>query len=165
MSTHSPIVWMLLLFVPLVVWMVVKSRSRPGMHVDTSSQPWAAAISRTQASIPTLRQLFADGGAPIDVKFPLQNSKGEVEHVWGELLALSDETFTADLRTPMLRGRPISEAPFQIPLAALEDWQVELPDGRIRGGFTTQLEISLAREQGRAIPAHIESMARRFVDL
>lgn len=165
MDIPWPLVWMLLLCVPLIAWMVVKSRARPGMQVDTTSQPWATAIARTQASVPTLRELFADGGSPIDVKFPLQNSKGETEHVWGELQTLSEETFTADLRTPMRRGRPMSQPPFELPIAALEDWQVELPDGRIRGGFTTQLEISLARQQGHAIPAHIESMARRFVDM
>jgi hypothetical protein len=40
-----------------------------------------------------------------------------------------------------------------------------LPDGRIRGGFTTQLMISMAREAGAAPPAQISAMEGRFVDV
>lgn len=62
------------------------------------------------------------------------------------------------------RRQRISSPPFRLPLSALGDWQVERRDGRIRGGFTTQLEIALARRDGRHIPDHIANMEKRFVD-
>lgn len=161
--------WALILLVLLVFSMILllarRSRqSHAGSYVDTSQPAWIEAVARARAAVPVLRELVAAREAPVDVKYALQNSAGDTEHVWGELLELADDEFCANLRTPLLRGRLVSSPPFRLPLSALEDWQAELPDGTIRGGFTTQLEIALARRDGRHIPDHIANMEKRFVD-
>jgi len=117
-----------------------------------------------QASIPLLRDLHRSGQYSVGVKYPLLNSHGEREHVWGELLQLSDDSLVASLETPLRRGRPTSDPPFTVPLADLADWQVQLPDGAIRGGFTTRLDIILARQKGLRLPVHMREMEGRFVD-
>ena len=98
------------------------------------------------------------------VKFRLQNDVGEMEHVWGELQKISDRSFTASLATPLVGGKAASPPPYELPLTALEDWQIELPDGSIRGGFTTQAQIALTREAGGRLPPHVASLEGRFID-
>lgn len=165
MEISWPLIALILLVVSFVVLLTIKSRaSRAGAYIDTSQPAWIEAVAKARAAVPTLRELFAQREAPVDVKYSLQNSAGDTEHVWGELLELADDEFSADLRTPLIRGRLVSPPPFRLPLSALEDWQVELPDGRIRGGFTTQLEIALARRDGRHVPDHVANMEKRFVD-
>jgi|SRR5688572_24881095 len=165
MENPWALIALFLLVVSLVVLLARRSGgSRAGSYIDTSQPAWIDAVARARAAVPVLRELFAAREAPVDVKYALQNSAGDTEHVWGELLELADDEFCANLRTPLLRGRLVSSPPFRLPLSALEDWQAELPDGRIRGGFTTQLEIALARRDGRHIPDHIANMEKRFVD-
>jgi hypothetical protein len=109
-----------------------------------------------------LRQLHREVSEPILVKYAISSSAGDIEHGWGELLKLDDTTFRATLEASMIRGEPVSAPPFDLPHSALEDWVVTLSDGLIRGGFTTQAEIQLAKPQGIPLPNHIASMHGSF---
>ena len=165
MSTLSFVAIMVLVVAPFAVWFVIRARPNPpGNFVDTTSAEWQQAVEKAQASIPTLRELFGSGQYHVGVKYPLLNSHGEREHVWGELLELSEDSLLATLDTPLRRGRPASAPPFRTQLTEVADWQVQLPDGKIRGGFTTRLDIRLARQNGQRIPPHILVMEGNFVD-
>jgi hypothetical protein len=154
-----------LVVVAAVIWLVVKSRREPfGAFIDFSKPPWSEAKAKAQESVPLLRELHVVHAGAIMVKYPLKNGRGEQEHVWGSLLTLKERTFSATLDTPLREGKPLTLPPFEVDIAELEDWQLELPDGSIRGGFTTRLDIQLAQAQGRPIPDHILSMVDRFVD-
>jgi hypothetical protein len=142
-----------------------RARTRKGAYIDRDSPMWSEAAAKARGSVPVLRELFAAKAGPVAVKYPLASSGGDTEHVWGELLAIDQTTFRATLETPMLAGSPAIPGPYQLPLSALEDWQVTLPDGTIRGGYTTQVEIALARQAGRPIPRHIADLEGRFADV
>lgn len=144
---------------------MTRSQAKRGTYVDPSSPDWHEATARAQASIALLRELHASGRAPVWVKYPLTNAKGETEHVWGELQQIDDILFRATLETPLIGGAPSTSPPYELGLSALEDWQVEMPDGSIRGGFTTQVEIAMARKNGRHVPSHAARMEGRFVDI
>ena len=116
-------------------------------------------------TIPTLRELHASSQQPAWVKYAIANAAGETEHVWGELQVIDTTSFRATLETPLRGGAPNDRPPFTLPLSVLEDWQLQLPDGRIRGGFSTQAEIALARRTGQPIPGHVAAMEGRFVDV
>ncbi|MCA9736888.1 MAG: hypothetical protein R3E98_17180 [Gemmatimonadota bacterium] len=147
-----------------VVWWSGSRREPPGAFEDMTSPPWSDAIAKARGSVPTLRELFPAHRGRIAVKFPLQTSRGELEHVWGELLELGQDSFVAGLDTPPRRGKPVGRPPYTLALSELEDWQLEMPDGAIRGGYTTRLDLERARERGQAIPDHILAMESRFVD-
>lgn len=158
----------LLLAVALVVLILVlvgaRRRPRKGLLVDRHDPIWVAAMEKARATVPVLRELFQSGLGPIGVKYPLPNTAGESEHVWGELQALEQDYFVATLATPMRRGRPASSPPYTMPLSTLEDWQLILEDGTVRGGFTTQADIETAIASGQSIPDHVRERQGRFVD-
>ena len=158
------------LFLALAVATVVihfvakKYVARRGMYVQPTSPLWVEATQKARATIPLLAQLHAESVGPIAVKYPLTNDRGQVEHVWGELLSIDTSVFAAALETPLLYGKPENTTHSGVPLASLEDWQVQLPDGRIRGGFTTQAEITMSKKAGRLLPEHVSAMEGHFVD-
>lgn len=135
-----------------------------GVMIDPDSKEWQDAINKAQESLPALRDLYHSSREPILIKYAMASSTGEMEHVWGELQNLEQSHFRVTLETPMLSGDPASRPPYRLPLSAIEDWVAHLSDGSIRGGFTAQTEIALAKHQGIPLPEHIASMEGRFCD-
>lgn len=135
-----------------------------GVFVDPDSEEWRQALIKARKSIPTLMVLHRSTDEPVLVKYAIPSTNGELEHVWGELEQIDATRFRATLETPLIGGDPVSEPPFELPIAAMEDWVVNLPDGSIRGGFTTQVEIQTAKLRGLPLPDHIAAMDGRFCD-
>ncbi|MFN7844353.1 MAG: hypothetical protein ACK5N9_21755, partial [Pirellula sp.] len=98
------------------------------------------------------------------VKYELKTSEGTTEHVWGELQFLGEDSFRATLETPLVAGEPIDDITEGMPLSALEDWVVTLPDGTVRGAFTMQVELEVAKREGLPLLPHIAAMDGRFCD-
>ena len=162
---HSVASLLIYLAVGLLAVIAVRwIRAKRGSPIDPNSSAWQHATSRAQSTMHLLEQLWSERPQGIWVKFPLLNKQGDREHVWGELESIGAESLTAKLATPLLRGGPTAGTTCTVARADLEDWQAELQDGRIRGGFTTQAELALAKQSGRPIPAHIKAMEGRFVD-
>jgi hypothetical protein len=111
-----------------------------------------------------MRRLHETHGSDLFVKYPLIAKNGEVEHVWGPLLESTHELLKVGLATPPGGGLK-DEPPFTIASSDLEDWQLVLPDGKVRGGFTTQAQIALTLRSGWAPPDHVKQMEGKFVDV
>jgi uncharacterized protein YegJ (DUF2314 family) len=143
------------------------ARSRRRMHgvtpIDVSDPRWSEAIDRARSTIEEMRSLFANRDADMYVKYPLVTKSGSIEHVWGKLLELSSQDMKVTLETQPIEA-PRTLPPFSIPVSDMEDWQLVLADGRIRGGFTTQAQIAIGRESGSKLPQHISELDGRFVD-
>jgi hypothetical protein len=50
----------------------------------------------------------------------------------------------------------------EVRAAEIEDWQVELEDGTIRGGFTTLAQAEIAKREGQSVPSHVRDMLARI---
>jgi hypothetical protein len=134
-----------------------------GSFVAPDDQTWADAVRRARATIPQMLSLHA-AGRELWVKFPFTPADGAREHVWGRVIRLSGETLHVTLETPLRGHRGPAPGELTVPFSDLEDWQVELPDRTVRGGYTTRAEIALARREGRRLPPHIADMQPRFRD-
>ena len=134
-----------------------------GSFVKPDDPLWSAATARARETVSDMRQLHTNGQLVL-VKFPFQTNTGGREHVWGSVMALSGDSVRVNLETLPRQHRGSAPGELTVPLAELEDWQVEMPNGSIRGGFTTRAEIEIARREKRPVPAHIADMERRFID-
>jgi uncharacterized protein YegJ (DUF2314 family) len=95
------------------------------------------------------------------VKFRLRTVTGDIENVWGDLLALDGEHATVSLRTPPVGKTDVRDARMMVPVADIVDWQVMLADGSLRGGFTQQATFRIIeRDRGRLPPKFAEQLAR-----
>jgi uncharacterized protein YegJ (DUF2314 family) len=122
------------------------------------------AMKRARLELPLLRQLFKTHPRDTSVKFAFLTDTGETEHLWGELLELQEETFKARVNTPPVTHKGKFEKAQQHPVSAIEDWQVEQRDGRIRGGFGYQVLFYRTKEKLGRLPEELAAHQGRFAD-
>lgn len=145
----------------LLMQKVVGSR---GIFIDPDSIEWKNALSKAHSTLTILRELCeADAGFGW-VKYGIKTTEGTTEHVWGELQFLGEDSFSATLETPPVTGKPFNDMTERLPLSALDDWMVMLPDGSVRGAFTIQVELEIAKREGLPVMPHIAAMDGRFRD-
>lgn len=123
------------------------------------------ATQKARESLPTLRQLFKQFPRDSMVKFAFRSGDGPDEHLWGVLLELTEATFKARVVTPPVAGSAKVQDVRQGAVSQIEDWQVELADGRIRGGFSTLVAFSRTKEQLGRLPEEMAKHEARFIDL
>jgi hypothetical protein len=148
----------------LWAWSRQRGKSQTGRPVDTNDPLWLSAIAAARASQDEMRRLHELHSSELFVKYPLVAKNGEVEHVWGPLLESTPHTLKVGLATPPVGGLRAAP-PFAIASSELEDWQLVLPDGKVRGGFTTQAQIALTLKSGWAVPDHVKQLQGKFVDV
>jgi hypothetical protein len=144
-------------------WIRQRQRTRV-TAIDPKSAEWQAAVSRARATLPLLRELFPAHPEQTLVKVAVATASGSREHVWAQLRELGPETLTATIVTAVLDPPSGAEKGLVFSLAELEDWHVLLPDGRIRGSFTTQAQIQVCRATGQRIPRELRGIEGRLVD-
>lgn len=130
---------------------------------DISDPRWTEAVARARSTLPEMRVLYETWASEMYVKYPVNTTAGTIEHVWGRLLSLSADEMIVSLETRPTHA-PVSSEPFVVPVSDLEDWQLVLPDERIRGGFTTRAQIEIAQATGTSIPSQLAELEGRFVD-
>jgi hypothetical protein len=147
----------------LWAWARNRGRLRVVTAVDVTDARWSEAIARARSTLSEMRSLHDAWASEMHVKYPLKTKTGSIEHVWGRLISLSANEMTVSLETQPIEA-PVDAAPFTVPVSDLEDWQLVLPDGRIRGGFTTRAQIEIAKASGAPVPSHVSELEGRFVD-
>lgn len=135
-----------------------------GTFIDPNSLEWKTAVSKARSTLPILHELRDAKNNAAWVKYEVKTTEGTIEHVWGELQYLGEDTFRATLETPLIAGEPVDDSTQGLPLNALEDWMVTLPDGTVRGAFTMQVELEFAKREGLPVLPHIAAMDGRFCD-
>ena len=120
-----------------------------------------AAIAEAKRSWPKFLELFAAHPRDSIVKFRLTTKAGEIENVWGDLLELSADSATVYLRTLPVGEADIPDRRMRIPAGDIVDWQVMVPDGSLRGGFTQQATFRIIeREQGTLPRQYADQLGR-----
>jgi hypothetical protein len=151
--------------ITLAVGYWIRQRQRMRVTaIDPESAEWQAAVSRARSTVPLLRELFPAYPEQTLVKVAVTTGSGSREHAWAQLLELGPQTLTATIVTPLLDPSSGAERGVVVPLAELEDWHILLPDGRIRGSFTTQAQIQVCRATGQPMPRELRGIEDRLVD-
>jgi hypothetical protein len=122
---------------------------------------WVEAVARARATVQTLRQLHGEG-QDVWVKFRFARHGSAAEHVWGRVLRVDADLLHCTIETPPIESSGPAET--DVPLGELEDWQVQLEDGSIRGGFTTRAQARVGERDGTRVPRHIRDQIARMVD-
>ena len=151
-----------ILAVLTIRWFSNRRLAEKGTPIAVDDPLMLEAYAKARASLDTLRELVAASNEAA-VKFPLPNAAREIEHVWGDVVSIDADRVSARIVTPLIEG-PTPDAPVDVSLADVEDWQVTLEDGRIRGGFTTRAQIAIARREGYHIPRAILAQETHFID-
>lgn len=121
----------------------------------------SSAIAEARRTLSLLRALYPEHREDTMVRYPFQTDAGTLEHLWGDLVELSDSTAKVFTRTPPISHEGPFERTMTVPVEALSDWQIEFRDGTLRGGFTNRAMFKIyEREQGHPHPQMKEQLAR-----
>ena len=121
-----------------------------------------AALEDAKRTWPQFLDLFREHPRDSLVKYRLRTEAGEDEFVWGDLLELDGEKATVYLRTPPV-GRVELDGPrMEIPADDIVDWQVMVPDGTLRGGFTQQATFRIVEREQGGLPAKFAKELDRY---
>jgi uncharacterized protein YegJ (DUF2314 family) len=119
------------------------------------------ALRKARESIELMRTLYPLHRQDTVVRFPLRVKSGEIEHVWGDLLEFGDDKARVFLRTPPTEEADLPSRTLEVPASEISDWQIEMRDGSLRGGFTNQAMFRIfEREEGAPHPAAKDQLPR-----
>jgi uncharacterized protein YegJ (DUF2314 family) len=122
----------------------------------------AEAIERARGTLDQLRHLHSAPNTSVRVKVPFLTSAGVRELLWADVRRLGEEDVEVLYLTPPVTHTGRLERIHVHPIADVVDWQVELPDGAYRGGFTMRVMFTRGREQWGSLPAELEAEERRY---
>ncbi|MCZ7643973.1 MAG: DUF2314 domain-containing protein [Planctomycetota bacterium] len=122
------------------------------------------AFERARASFEELEALFFQRPRDTYVRVAHAEPGAAEPWVWGQLVAIEGESLRLRRTNPPMAGDAPPQEPFSVPRAALEDWQVELPDGNIRGGFTMEVQFLRAAQEWGGLPPWMAKQHVRYVD-
>lgn len=123
------------------------------------------AALRAKEALPTLRELARERPGHAAVKFAFTTDANTTEHLWADLLELGESTMRVRVRTKPATHEGDFALEQERPIADVEDWQVEMADGTIRGGFGFGPIFAKAKKDLGALPPGLAEHEHRFVDL
>ncbi len=130
--------------------------------IDPNDPLWLESIRRTQEALPELQKLFGEERREAIVKFSFTTDSGDCEHVWGELSEIDGNSMQVKIITPPVAQKSQIPDVVTVPLSSIEDWHVNMPDGSIRGSFSTLAQIKICERDGLEVPHHIREIERRL---
>ena len=123
------------------------------------------ATAQARATVSKVQELLPSRPQHCYVKIPFQTSSGAVEHVWAGLISLDDTTITCQILSRPVHHQGDIPSPYSCSASVLEDWQVQMPDDTIRGGYTMRVMFQRARERyGDKMPKQLAAEMQRYVD-
>src|SRR5262245_7198252 len=122
-----------------------------------------AARRRARDTLGEMRLLHSQPNSGVRLKVPFVTSSGVRELLWAELRDLRAEDAQVLYLTPPVTHTGRLERLHVHPLWDVVDWQVELPDGRYRGGFTMRVMFARHREKYGQLPAGREAEEKRYL--
>jgi uncharacterized protein YegJ (DUF2314 family) len=136
----------------------------PPLAIDDNDPAMLAAQEKARASLDRFRALFDEKPKESQVKIPFATSSGQLEHLWAEVLKLSQTSMTVRYLTPPVSHTGKLERVHDHALSDIEDWVVIDQQDQIQGGYTQRVMFERAREEWGGLPPELEKQASRYVD-
>ena len=145
----------------LLIWIGFKYATPKATLLAADDPLWVEAVNRARSTVLEM-MVFLDQGRDVWVKFPVDTTDAP-EHVWGRVTSRSNDVLDCRIETPTVaRTRAPTTGTTRVRAADIEDWQVELEDGTIRGGFTTIAQAEVAEREGQPVPSHVRAILARI---
>ncbi len=149
-------VWERLVFDPL--------RYLGAMPVSDDDPLMTSAKARAKETLPEFRALFPEHEQDSMVKFLFHADSGVKENLWADLLSLSGDSAKVYIRTAPVEHKGDLDRNQEIAVDDIVDWQVEMPDGTIRGGFTNFALFKIFEREEGYLHSKLRSQMQRFTD-
>jgi uncharacterized protein YegJ (DUF2314 family) len=134
------------------------------LPVEPGNPEIAEASRRAQATLATFWNYLAQNRYECFVKFPMQTTDGQAEHIWAVVHSRVEGSVVVSLvNTPVDDPRDAADRRV-ISVNDIEDWQVVISDAEIRGGYSIGALERVAKSQGYRLSRADQKRLRVFVD-
>ena len=145
-------------------WFVARNIPKyPPLAIDDADPAMLAAQKKARESLNRFRSLIESDAKESQVKVPFATNGGEIEHLWAEVLSLTETSISVRYLTPPVSHTGKLERVHEHPVSDVEDWVVIDRNGLIYGGYTQRVMFERAREQWGRLPPELEKQASRYV--
>lgn len=122
-----------------------------------------ASVDKAQATLPWFIGQVERNVDGAFVRFALKTPGGMTEHIWGYVHSHRDGVFNVSLANVPFDPDASAQGRRDVPRAEVEDWQIMLPDGRIRGAYSLRALFEHFEAKGR-LTHRMREQRRQLVD-
>lgn len=134
-----------------------------GHWIDPDDPLFLRARARARETTDLMLSLHRSHPGEVLVKLPWKTDHGETERVWAGLRGADGTRLLVRMVSqPVAHDGPVPED-LRVPVDGIDDWCLQAEDG-VRGAWSVQAELAMARRAGLQVPAHIAEMQGRFLD-
>ncbi len=105
-------------------------------NIDFDAPELVAAQQHAQELLPEFVEQVKRQTKNALIKFPLRTDSNVIEHIWAQVLGYTDGVFSVSLANVPRTQAGSYENEHDVPEIEIEDWQILLPDGRIKGAYS-----------------------------
>lgn len=141
--------------------------SGPGLEnedIDFDSPELLAATEQARDTLPYFIGRVSQHIDNAFVKFPFQTDQGVTEHIWGYVHHHEDGIFNVSLANTPYTQKGEYETRLDVPESDVEDWQIVLPDGTIKGAYSLIGAFRFLENRGRKLSRKMLKQKSHLVD-
>jgi uncharacterized protein YegJ (DUF2314 family) len=135
------------------------------MPVSSDDPLMLEAVETGKSTFSKFMEIYSDHKSDSTVRFRFETDTGAIENLWGDLLEIDDNTATVYLRTPPIHHNGELERKMTIERDQINDWQVEFPDGTLRGGYSNRAVFKIYEREEGAIHPKLMVHFHRYKDV
>ena len=135
------------------------------MPVSDDDPIMQKAFAEAKSSVARFLELFPDHREDSMVKFRFTTNRGTAENLWADLLEVDGRKAKVFVRTPPVEHDGEFERSREIHIDDITDWQIEFPDGTIRGGYTSRALFKIYERQEGHLHPKFRAQWERFREL
>lgn len=122
------------------------------------------ARSRAQSRLPEFLAEVEKGIDGAFIKFPLRTPQGLTEHIWAYVHYYKEDQFNVSLANTPIDEKAEAEGRRNVARREVEDWQIMLRDGSIRGAFSVMALFEYRQRQGKKLSPRMKKQRAQLVD-
>lgn len=99
------------------------------------------------------------------IKFPLTTTQGFKEHIWAYVHSYQDGSFNVSLANKPIDPKENAEGRRNVASKDVEDWQIMLPDRRIKGAYSMIALFRNRQKTGKPLSPKMKKQKALLVDM
>jgi uncharacterized protein YegJ (DUF2314 family) len=139
----------------------------PGIEetpADFDCEELRLSVIRAREALPRFLEQVKQNVDEAYVKFPLKTPNGLTEHIWAYVHSCHDDQFNVSLSNEPVDKGQSSSGRRDVPFSDVEDWQIMLPDGRIKGAYSLIALFQHHESKGKRLSRKMRKQRAQLID-
>lgn len=122
------------------------------------------AIVRARETLPWFLDQIKENVDGAFIKFPLKTPSGLTEHIWAYVHSYHDDKLNVSLSNEPIDKDQASSGRRDVPVSEVEDWQIMLPDGKIKGAHSLIALFQHRESKGKRLSRKMQKQKAQLID-